>query len=67
MEDRTFLTALHRQNIKDELKLSKCDYLKSIKIVMYHKLEHEHQQRGLELETEVKRHFASTKDKLYID
>ncbi|CAB3222454.1 unnamed protein product [Arctia plantaginis] len=67
MEDRAFLTALYRQNIKDELKLSENDFIKSTKIVRHRKLENGRQWIGLELEAAVRKHLANTKDKLYID
>ncbi|CAB3261365.1 unnamed protein product [Arctia plantaginis] len=67
MEDRAFLTALYRRNIKDELKLSENDFIKSTKIVRHRKLENGRQWIGLELEAAVRKHLANTKDKLYID
>ncbi|CAB3252543.1 unnamed protein product [Arctia plantaginis] len=67
MEDRAFLTALYRQNIKDELKLSENDFIKSTKIVRHRKLENGRQWIGLELEAAVRKHLANPKDKLYID
>ncbi|XP_037298282.1 uncharacterized protein LOC119190429 [Manduca sexta] len=67
MEDKPFLTALYRQNIKDEMPIKEDDFIKSVKIVRRRSLEHGRKWIGVEIDSEVRKHLVATKDKLFID
>lgn len=67
MEDSAFITALYRQNIKDEISLKEEDFVKSTRITRRRKLDNGRKWIGLEVEPAVRNHLATTKDKLFID
>lgn len=67
MEDGAFLSALYRQNIKDELPVSEGDFIKSTKIIRRRSLDNGRKWIGIEIESAVRKHLVLTKDKLFID
>ncbi|KAL0830212.1 hypothetical protein ABMA28_012325 [Loxostege sticticalis] len=67
LEDSAFMTALYRQNIKDELPISEDNFLKSTKIVRRRMLSNGRKWIGLEIEPEIRKHLIGTKDKIFID
>lgn len=67
MEDNAFTIALYRQNIKDEIKITEDDFIKSTKITRRRKLDNGRKWIGLEIEPEVRKHLVATKEKLFID
>lgn len=67
LNDKSFLTALYRQNIKDEIQVSEDQFLKSTKIVRCRTLNDGYKWIGIELDPLTRRHLVNTKEKLFID
>lgn len=67
MDDDNFLHSLFNQNIKDEIKMTEEDFLKSSKIVRRRPVANGRKWIGVEITPEVRSHLMSTKDKLFID
>jgi hypothetical protein len=67
ISDAAFLSALYSQNIKDELKIKESDFLNEIKIVRRRPATYGRKWIGIELSPGIRKHFITTKDKLFID
>ncbi|XP_028163497.1 uncharacterized protein LOC114355040 [Ostrinia furnacalis] len=67
LEDAAFMSALYRQNIKDEMSISEDNFIKSTKIVRRRVLNNGRKWIGLELEPEIRKHLINTKEKIFID
>ncbi|XP_026729510.1 uncharacterized protein LOC113495114 [Trichoplusia ni] len=67
MEDKTFLTALYRQNIKDELKVTEDDFIKNTRVIRRRMVNHGRKWIGIEIDSAIRQHLVATKEKLFID
>lgn len=67
INDTSFLSALYHQNVKDELKIKESDFLAEIRIVRRRPAAYGRKWIGIELSPEIRKHFISTKEKLFID
>jgi hypothetical protein len=67
ISDTAFISALYSQNVKDELKIKESDFVGEIKIVRRRPAAFGRKWIGIEISPEIRKHFISTKDKLFID
>jgi hypothetical protein len=65
--DSTFISALYNQNVKNEINIKESDFLSDIKIVRRRPAAYGRKWIGIELSPEIRKHFISTKEKLFID